>query len=364
MTILIIAPAGASLRYRLCKLFYRPAGHLLLIYFLTWSAGLLAQGLPDLDGYSLEVALLLEEYHAESDDLGSMLPSIFAYQDNASAEMLIDFERGLISISAGNVGELKRAAVEILLTQVDPAVIDARTAQDLGLVNAKTQKPFLHAQVVDQDGSPIASAWRAGRYVDQLMARQAVSSPARLVIPMIVQHKAVASNKYLGFAKTASAKHMIPVALIMAIIETESSFNPLARSRSNALGLMQIKADTAGRDYFSVINGYSHTPTSAYLYDPANNVEVGTGYLSILADRYLAGIYHPQKLEYAIISSFNGGTGNLFKSLVPSGGRQAAIDRVNAMTVEEFYWFLTNRHIRVETMNYVRKVTALMAKYG
>jgi membrane-bound lytic murein transglycosylase C len=100
------------------------------------------------------------------------------------------------------------------------------------------------------------------------------------------------------------------------------------------------------------------------LYDPASNIEVGTGYLSILADRYLAGIYHPQKLEYAIISSYNGGSGNLFKSLVPSGNRQAAIDRVNAMTVKEFYWFLTHRHVRKESMHYVKKVTRLMAKYG
>jgi membrane-bound lytic murein transglycosylase C len=329
-----------------------------------WSTILLGQSLPNIDGYSPEVAVLLDEYHAESDDHGSLLPSIFAYQDNGDVETLIDFERGLITISASNANAVKQAAIEILLTQIDPAVIDAGTAHDLGLVNPKTKQPFLYAQVVDQDNLPIGSVWRAGRFVDYLMARQGAGNTTRLVMPMIGQHKTIAGNKYLAFAQAASVKHMIPVALIMAIIETESSFNPLARSRSNALGLMQIKAETAGRDYFSIVNGYSHTPTAAYLYNPANNVEVGTGYLSILADRYLAGIYHPQKLEYAIIASFNGGTGNLFKSLVPSGGRQAAIDRVNAMTVEEFYWFLTNRHTRLETMNYLKKVTKLMAKYG
>jgi membrane-bound lytic murein transglycosylase C len=69
----------------------------------------------------------------------------------------------------------------------------------------------------------------------------------------------------------------------MAIMETESAFNPMARSRSNALVLMQITADTLGRDYFKLIKGYAHTPSSAYLYQPAKNIEIGSGYLSILA---------------------------------------------------------------------------------
>jgi len=323
----------------------------------------LAEEPANFDQYDPDVAALLDEYHAESDKAGSLLPSVWAYQGQSKAETLIDFERGLINITAADPSEIKQAAIEILLTQIDPTVIDASTASDLGLINPKTQKPFLFKQVIDQDGAPIASAWRAERYVDYLMTRRSNTRASQLTIPMIGQHKVVAGAKYVNFAKAAGAKHMIPVALIMAIMETESSFNPLARSRSNALGLMQIKADTAGRDYFSIISGYQHTPTSAYLYNPENNVEMGAGYLSILADRYLAGIYHPQKLEYAIISSYNGGAGNLFKSLVPTGGKRAAIDRINAMTVEEFYWFLTNRHIRLESRNYVKKVTSRMKKY-
>jgi len=242
-------------------------------------------------------------------------------------------------------------------------VIDASTASDFGLINSKTRKPFFHEQIIDQDGLPIASEWRAKRYVKYLIGRQQNADHTRLVIPMTAQHTQIAGNKYLPFAKAAGEKHRIPVPLIMAIIETESAFNPLARSRSNALGLMQIKADTAGRDYFSIINGENHTPSSSYLYNPKNNIEVGTGYLSILADHYLAGIYHPLKLQYAIIASYNGGAGNLFNSLVKSGGKRAAIARINEMTVEDFYWFLTNRHNRQETRNYAKKVTARMAKY-
>ena len=319
--------------------------------------------IPVYDANSKDVKSTGDDYQAASSTPDSTTPSVMSYHGNSSAETLVDFERGIITISADDTASVKQAAVEILLTQFDPGVIDASTANDFGLINSKTQEPFFLGQVVDQDGLPIASVWRATRFVDYLLAKRQHTDSRQLVIPMTVAHTEIAGNKYLAFAKAAGEKHRIPVPLIMAIIETESAFNPLARSRSNALGLMQIKADTAGRDYFSIINGDSHTPSSAYLYNPKNNIEVGTGYLSILADHYLAGIYHPQKLQYAIIASYNGGAGNLFTSLVKSGSKRAAIARINAMKVEEFYWFLTNRHHRRETRDYAKKVTARMKKY-
>lgn len=119
-----------------------------------------AEDRHNFEGYDPDVAALLEEFHAGSDEVGSMLPSVLAYQGQSNAETLIDFERGLISITASGSNDLKQAAVEILLTQVDPSIIDAATASDLGLINAKTEKPFLFNQVIDQDGLPIASTWR------------------------------------------------------------------------------------------------------------------------------------------------------------------------------------------------------------
>jgi membrane-bound lytic murein transglycosylase C len=176
-------------------------------------------------------------------------------------------------------------------------------------------------------------------------------------------HKQLAGAKYVGYVLKSARLHRVKPALVMAIMETESAFNPMARSRSNALGLMQVKLSTAGQDYFSHIKGYSHTPSSAYLYQPVQNIEIGRGYLGILAGRYLAAIHDPIKLEDAMIASYNGGAGNLWRSLNSSGDRKRAIDRINTMTTREFYWFLTNRHIRSETRDYVRKVRTKMSKY-
>lgn len=318
----------------------------------------------DYRDYPDDVRLLLEEYAGASDQGGSLIPSVYAFRSSQTERVLIDFDRGLIVVSAPSISLLLKDIHDVLLTQIDPGVIDAGTANDLGL-QGKSGKPFLYGQVHDHNGQPIDTQQKAEEFAFHLFDT-ALSQRGDFTvrIPMIRQHKSVAGNKYEQWVRAASSKHRIRSSLIMAIMETESSFNPMARSRSNALGLMQIKANTAGRDYFSLIAGYKHTPTSAYLYNPQNNIEVGTGYLAILADRYLRGIYHPLKLEYAMISSYNGGAGNLWKSLDPAGNKQRAVDRVNKMTPEEFYWFLTNRHNREETRNYVKKVTSRMPKYA
>jgi len=68
----------------------------------------------------------------------------------------------------------------------------------------------------------------------------------------------------------ASHKYQIPVALLTAIIEVESSFDAQAVSRKGAMGLMQLMPATCAR--FSV-----HRP-----FDPQENVEGGAKYLNYL----------------------------------------------------------------------------------
>ena len=77
--------------------------------------------------YDPDVAALLDEYHAESDKAGSLLPSVWAYQGQSKAETLIDFERGLINITAADPSEIKQAAVEISVSYTHltlPTIVD------------------------------------------------------------------------------------------------------------------------------------------------------------------------------------------------------------------------------------------------
>ncbi|MBT3428559.1 MAG: DUF3393 domain-containing protein [Gammaproteobacteria bacterium] len=318
----------------------------------------------DFHSYPDDVVTLLEEYQQESDSQGSTIPSVLALQSDANTETVVDFDNGIIVVTSTSTKQLETSIIEVLLTQIDPSVIDASTAIDFGLVNEKTGKPFFYKQILDHTGEPIEFEWRAQRFAQYLVNQsQRINNQYRATIRMISEHKAMASDKYQRYVQASSFINDLSPALVMAIIETESAFNPLARSRSNALGLMQIKPDTAGRDYFTIVKGYAHTPTSSYLYNPKNNIEVGTAYLRILAERYLIGIDSAQKMEYAIISSYNGGSGNLWLSLNSKGNKKQAIARINTMSVSEFYWFLTNRHRRHETRNYLKKVNKRIEKY-
>ena len=96
----------------------------------------------ELENYTPEVAALLREYKNTSDAKGSTIPSIFAYRSDSSRKTLIDFESGLVVVSSKTISGLKQSIVEVLLTQIDPSVIDAHTAFDFGLINQKTKKPF------------------------------------------------------------------------------------------------------------------------------------------------------------------------------------------------------------------------------
>lgn len=74
--------------------------------------------------------------------------------------------------------------------------------------------------------------------------------------------------------------------LVMAIIETESSFRPLVVSSTGAMGLMQIKPDTYSVD---IAPNLGLSETSDKLTDAEFNVMCGTYYLQWL-DHYLDGI--------------------------------------------------------------------------
>jgi len=79
----------------------------------------------------------------------------------------------------------------------------------------------------------------------------------------------------------AKANDMDPV-FIMAVIKTESMFNPEARGTHGEIGLMQVKPDTA--KWIALKEGLPwHGPKT--LLNPALNVRIGTAYFAHLRDQ-------------------------------------------------------------------------------
>jgi membrane-bound lytic murein transglycosylase E len=145
--------------------------------------------------------------------------------------------------------------------------------------------------------------------------------------------------------------------LITAIIAVESGGNPQLVSRSNAVGLMQIKASTAGREVYRH-EGRSGQPSTSDLKDPARNIDIGAAYLSILENGILRGIDNPQTMEYALIVSYVNGAGALLR--IFSSDRGEAIEQINDMSPEEFWQYVMDNHPSSQAPRYLWKVKRAM----
>jgi len=95
--------------------------------------------------------------------------------------------------------------------------------------------------------------------------RAANSAPAAPSLGADVLHQLV---------QETAQKHNVDPNLVSAVISTESNWNTSAISRKGAQGLMQLVPETA--QHFGVYNPF----------DPAQNVDAGVRYLSMLLDRY------------------------------------------------------------------------------
>ena len=111
--------------------------------------------------------------------------------------------------------------------------------------------------------------------------------------------------------REAAERHRVDPALVRAVIETESGWNPAAKSRKGAIGLMQLIPTTAQR--FGVNDAWS----------PQQNVDAGVRYLKVLLQRY---------------------DGNLDLALAAYNAGEGAVDRAHGIPAFR------------ETRDYVQKV--------
>jgi hypothetical protein len=119
--------------------------------------------------------------------------------------------------------------------------------------------------------------------------------------------------------REAAERHNVDPALVRAVIETESNWNPAATSRKGAVGLMQLIPTTAQR--FGVNDAYN----------PQQNVDAGVRYLKTLLERY---------------------NGNLDLALAAYNAGEGAVDRAHGVPSYR------------ETKNYVQKVQNGFGPHG
>ncbi len=124
--------------------------------------------------------------------------------------------------------------------------------------------------------------------------------------------------KYYNIVLIKSSKYGIDPFLVMAVIKTESNFDPNAISKAGAIGLMQLMPQTA--DYVAKKLGYIDYQIS----NPSINIEMGCWYLANLMSTYKGDIEN-------VLASYNGGNYSK-KVLMKNSGIKAYVTKV------ERYW--------------------------
>lgn len=100
-------------------------------------------------------------------------------------------------------------------------------------------------------------------------------APVRLAQgkPSIVPDEVLAARPYAELISSISATHHVDARLVHAVIEQESNYQPHAKSKKGARGLMQLMPETARQ--YGVRNSY----------DPQANLDAGIRHLKDLMSR-------------------------------------------------------------------------------
>jgi len=280
-------------------------------------------------------------------------PTLIVYEK----EIVIEFTKQ--SATTQNV----RHAVSRLLLSEDPFSESLFAKDSVSL----QEKPYFYAKVKDHHNRKVKYPIQAKMFADYLLMNQATKISdsegefIQIRIPLEKNEVKGPGNKYMNWVKNYARVYEVSPALIYAIMETESAFNPKAVSKSNAIGLMQIKPNSAGRDVYAKIDQKRGAPTQRDLFDSRKNIRIGTAYLSLLEHEYFAEITNDENRKLMVIASYNGG---LTTAMAVFGSNaKRAIARVNQLHPKQVYRKLNKEHESDETRRYMKKVVEAEKRY-
>ncbi|MEO5863946.1 MAG: murein transglycosylase domain-containing protein [Nitrospiraceae bacterium] len=212
------------------------------------------------------------------------------YTQNYKSRAIVDFDSGEILVETLDDQDpqksLKNAVITTILTPQDPRSVDLFSDKEIVLTGDKD--PYLYGLVLNQQNKPMRTPEdvepfaayllekkSATRVIDQEGTKKTAHS---VKIAMVSNLPMKQADKYRTLVHQFAEHYRISPSLVFAVIRTESNFNPYAVSSAPAYGLMQLVPTSGGREAYRKAKGQDVIPSRDYLFDPENNVELGTAF--------------------------------------------------------------------------------------
>lgn len=153
---------------------------------------------------------------------------------------------------------------------------------------------------------------------------------------------------------SATQNSAIQPALVLAIMHTESGFDPLARSRTGACGLMQLIPEGGAGAAFAYLTGSHCSIPKAFLFRPQLNVVLGIAYLEWLWTQRFSKVEHGAARAYVCIAGYNAGPSRVSCWLSSVGltekavsGNQTRAQFILSALITHLPWPETRRFVRL-----------------
>ncbi|MDH5561315.1 MAG: transglycosylase SLT domain-containing protein [Deltaproteobacteria bacterium] len=199
----------------------------------------------------------------------------------------------------------------------------------------------------------------------------------QIKVDLVPDHIEKRAMVYLETARSHARKNNIPVSLILAVMQTESFFNPYAcsRPRNNtclAYGLMQLVPKSGAREAYRYLYDKDKVVSGSYLFNQENNIKLGSAYLGKMINKDLRRVDSPENRYVLAISSYNTGHGNTAKGLMkimdqssryPKPTLEVIARESNLLETQELIERLKTYLPYQETRHYLDKVTRRQAAF-
>lgn len=311
-----------------------------------------------------------------------------SYIDSLGQRSVVDFEQGVVNVEVavdqstndeqGKI-QLEQALLKAMNQGVDERPMQAMAKQP---VSRPVGDAVLTGQISTDEGEvatqdeykSIAEEAAAGATKKTLKGSDGKTRVVyQTQLKLVPAHIRVRAAEYLPLVNKYAAQYDVPVPVVFAVMETESMFNPAARSAAPAFGLMQLVPTSGARDAYRYVYKKDKVVSDTYLYNPENNIRLGSAYLRRLNSDYLGGIESEESRMLATIAAYNTGAGNVFRTFSGkysksrhgsySNYKRGALAEINKRSPEQVYQYLRNNLPHAETRRYIMKVTDRMEKY-